>query len=252
VGERDHNLGALVGDLEQGCMLAVHPAEPLTDSNMSLSLHQQVYRTLREQLITGRFRPGRSLSMRGVSEDLGIGVMPAREAINRLVAENALEVKENRRVCVPVLSVPRLEELTEARRLLEPVCARKALPRLTSERIDRIVAFDASVNASWRSGDAEGYMLSNYNFHFEIYRAAGASIFVPLLEGLWALFGPTMRQVYEQGESAEVVDKHAMAIEAIRRGDAEALAVAIEADILDGIHFLRRSAAGDAAGRAGG
>lgn len=42
-------------------------------------------------------------------------------------------------------------------------------------------------------------------------------------------------------EGTAIIDKHKMAIEAIRRSDAEALRTAIEADILDGMYLLRHT-----------
>ena len=90
---------------------------------------QQVYHTLREQLISGRFSPGTTVSLRGLSKSLGVGLMPVREAITRLVGERALEVRRNGRVCVPSLTRERFEELMQARLQLEPLCARRALRR---------------------------------------------------------------------------------------------------------------------------
>lgn len=205
--------------------------------------HQQVYQVLREQLIAGRFAPGRSVSLRGISEALQVGIMPAREAIKRLASENALEIQENRRVCVPKLTIPRLEELMQARLALEPLCARRALPQVDAERLRRMEEHDATMNRNFAAGSAEIYMLANYNFHFELYRAASSDVLLPILESIWVQFGPFMRKVYDLAETATVIDKHQMALDAIRRQDADSLKVAIEADILDGMYLLRRTIA---------
>jgi DNA-binding GntR family transcriptional regulator len=204
---------------------------------------QQVYQTLREQLITGRFTPGTSVSLRGIAKSFGVGLMPVREAINRLGGERALEVRRNGRVGVPELSRERFEELMEARLLLEPLCARHALPHMDADRIKRMEAFDANMNRSYGSSNAGAYMMENYRFHFELYRAGGSQVFVPLLESIWMQFGPFMRSVYEMSETPTIVDKHKMALEAIKRDDEEALDVAIQADILDAIHLLKRTLA---------
>ena len=52
-----------------------------------------------------------------------------------------------------------------------------------------------------------------------------------------------MRSVYDMSETLEIVDKHKMALEAIRRRDQDALEVAIRADILDAMHLLRQTLA---------
>lgn len=221
--------------------IELHDAGEADPSVAASPLHQQVYQTLREQLIIGNLHPGRSMSLRGISEMLGIGVMPCREAIRRLAAENALEVQQNRRVCVPRLTVSRFEELMSARLALEPLCARRALASIDADRLERMIAHDDVMNRNYSSGSADIYMLANYKFHFELYRAGGSDVLVPLLESVWVQFGPFMRTIYDVVEGAAIIDKHKMAIDAIRRGDGEALRVAIEADILDGMYLLRRT-----------
>jgi DNA-binding GntR family transcriptional regulator len=202
---------------------------------------QQVYQTLREQLIAGRFKPGTGVSLRGIASSLDVGLMPVREAINRLAGERALEVRRNGRVSVPDLTRGRFEELMQARLQLEPPCARWALPHVDADRLARMEASDASMNSNYGSGNADAYMLENYRFHFELYRAGGSQVFVPLLESVWMQFGPFMRSVYDMSETPTIVDKHKMALEAIRRRDEDALDVAIRADILDAMHLLRQT-----------
>lgn len=205
------------------------------------TLHEHVYQTVRRALIVGRIAPGKGLSLRGLAEALGVGVMPARDAIRRLSAEQALEVRPNRRVYVPTMTAEHFDELMRARLLLEPECAVRALPAIDAARLARIVAHDEAVNRAYADGDAEAYMAANHAFHFDIYRAEASDVLVPLVEGLWVRFGPFMRTVYGILGTAEIEDKHALAITAIRRGDAAALKAAIEADILDGMTFLGRT-----------
>lgn len=207
----------------------------------SSTLHEQVYRRLREALIVGRLTPGKALSLRVLAEACDVGVMPVREAIRRLSAEHALMVQTNRRVSVPAMSIGRFDELMQARLQLEPACAVRALPYIDAERLTRIRAHDDRMNSSYEIGDPELYMLSNYQFHFEIYRAGSAGVMVPLLESVWMQFGPFMRTVYGMVGTSDLTDKHEMAIGAIRRRDGAALKVAIEADILDGMDLLGRS-----------
>lgn len=215
-------------------------AEPNEISAPAPSHHQLVYETLRRRLIVGEFAPGNVFSLRGISRMLGVGIMPAREAIRRLAAENALEVHQNRRASVPHLRVGRFEELMHARLALEPICAGRALGHMDQARLQRMIGYDNAMNDSYGTGRAEAYMFANYNFHFELYRAGGSEVLVPLLESVWMQFGPFMRTVYDAVETQDIVDKHQMAIDAIHRQDAEALMVAIKADILDGIYLLRR------------
>jgi len=70
---------------------------PLQRKTMSLEVHKQ----LRTLLIGGRMMPGEQISLRSTAEALGVSVMPVREAVQRLVAEQALELAPNRTLRVP-------------------------------------------------------------------------------------------------------------------------------------------------------
>ncbi|MCF5585266.1 GntR family transcriptional regulator, partial [Pseudomonas syringae] len=91
------------------------------------TLQDQVYRQIREALMSGRFQPGQKLTIRGLAEALGSSPMPVREALNRLSAENAFEVTETARLRVPMMTPERLREIRDARVALEGLLAEKAV-----------------------------------------------------------------------------------------------------------------------------
>ena len=92
------------------------------------------------------------------------------------------------------------------------------------------------------SGDIEGYMAGNFNFHFAIYTQAGADTLLALTESVWLQFAPFMRFAYGRVGTAKLIDQHVLAREAIRRGDAKMLAAAISEDIMQGMRFIGEEA----------
>lgn len=211
------------------------------DGGVDAPLHDRVYRQLRHALVTGRIVPGRAVTLRGLAQSLGVSPMPVREAIRRVSAEGGLVVGVNRRVWVPAMDGERYDELMRARTLLEPEAALRALPHIDAERLDRLRAIDGSIDVALEQGDVEAYMAGNHRFHFEIYSAAPSRVLVPLIESLWLQFGPFMRSVYGRLGTAALVDHHVNAIEAIVARDADALAAAIRADIMDGMELIGSS-----------
>jgi DNA-binding GntR family transcriptional regulator len=91
------------------------------------------------------------------------------------------------------------------------------------------------------NGDVIGYMENNFAFHFNIYRANERPIQNRLIEALWLQFGPFMRVVYGRFGTANLVDQHRIALDAIEAKDAEALRRAIASDIVDGMGLIGRS-----------
>ncbi len=202
--------------------------------------HARVYRELRGAIVTGRFVPGRPVTLRGVAEELGVSPMPVREALRQLVAERALEMFDNRRVAVPAMSPARFAELCLARAMLEPELAALALPRVAKSDVDAMQALDAEIDRALTRGDSEAYMRHNHAFHFQLYRASGSGVLLPLVESLWLQVGPFLRMVVGRLGTGYVVDRHQAAVRAIRARDEVGLREAIRADILDGQDIIGR------------
>ncbi|GAB4267373.1 MAG: GntR family transcriptional regulator [Pararhodobacter sp.] len=215
---------------------------PIRDPG-KLPEHEATYRRLRDMTLFGELEPGQRVTIQGIIATLGAGMTPVREAIRRLTAEGALILHENRRISVPRLTGPQLEELAFARLALEPKLAELALARITREQIDALEAIDIALDGAMERGDIPGYLLGNYRFHFGLYEAAGAPILLSLTQSLWLRFGPSLRVVMITG-GAKGPDMHKEALAALRTGDAGALSAAMAGDIAQGIERVRADLAG--------
>ncbi len=208
---------------------------PLPPREDRETVNQWVYRTLREAVMIGRIPPGRPLTIREIAGALDVSTMPVREALRRLASEQALEVRDNRRVLVPNMTAARFQELCELRIALEGHAAERALPWLNDDIVRAMVSVDQGVDAANAAGDIEQATVLNQQFHRLLYTANPHQTAMPLIESLWLQLGPFVRLALSRLSDHYTVDRHAEAITAIRRRDAMALRVAIGADIRDGI-----------------
>ncbi len=197
--------------------------------------HEWVYQLLRTNLMCGRIEPGKPLTIRGLAEVLDTSPMPVREALHRLACEGAVEVKNNRRVIVPLMTAEKFAELCELRILLETYAAESALPYIQDEHIRRLERIDARIDAAVERHDVDRISLDNQDFHRTLYGANPFQISVPLIESLWLQLGPFSRIAMDRLEKAYLVDRHVEALEALRQRNGFGLRRAIEADIRDGI-----------------
>lgn len=212
-----------------------------------LTTHESVYRQIRERILFGGFRPGGAVTLRGLAEELHVSPMPVREAVRRLIAERALEMQDNRRVLVPPMTRSKFEQILFARTALEPELASRALKRLSRADIDAIEQIDESVDQTMQNGDVEGYMRSNFRFHFTIYEKAGQETLLALVESVWLQFGPFMRMAYGRFGTQKLEDFHETAVAAMRAGDQDKLKRAIASDINQGMGFIGDEVLGPAA-----
>lgn len=210
---------------------------PVTGSD-PMTTQERVYRDLRARIMHGRFSPGRAVTIRGLAEELAVSMTPVREALRRLVSEQALEMLANRRVAVPKMTAEKFQDLTEARVALESLAARRALPHAGPELADELERIDTELEHAIEVGDADAYIDRNMAFHFTLYRASPGEVLMPLIESLWLQIGPFMHLTRHSLGVTYIEDRHEDATAAIRAGDADALAIAIEKDIRDGMGSL--------------
>lgn len=207
-------------------------------------VHEEVYARLRRAIIDGQLEPGRSLSVRTLGAQFSVSAMPAREAIRRLAALGALEVTPTRRITVSRMSPSKIEELTEARIPLETRLAARAFertqdrPKARAALIAKLSKIDARLDAAIEAGDVAGYSKANSEFHFALYSAAEAPVLLGVVEGLWLQIGPFMRVVVTRLGTADLVDQHKEAIDALVEGDAKKLESSIRLDILEGMKLI--------------
>ena len=209
--------------------------------DMAPVLHASIYEELRRRMITGKIMPGVGLSTRGLAAEMGVSQMPIRDALSRLAAEGAVEIRSKRKIVVPPMTPERFEDLLKCRLLLEPDAAVDALQHITPTKLRQLREIDAALDAALASGDVISYMEGNFAFHFAIYRAGGRVIQTRLIEALWLQFGPFMRVVYGRFGTANLVDQHRIALDAIEAGDPVALRAAISGDIADGMGLIGKS-----------
>ncbi len=205
----------------------------------NLPTHERIYRRLRDMVLYGDLAPGQAVTLHGLVAELGVSTTPVREAIRRLTAAGALELRGNRRVAVPVPDTAALAELHLARRALEPELARRGAHQVDAQLIDRLCHIDDQLDAAMRTGDVRGYMRQNHAFHFTLYGAARAQVLEPLAEALWLRFGPLGRVICGRFGTARMPDRHDETIAALRARDAEAAAAAIAADIDQGFALMQ-------------
>ena len=206
-----------------------------TQDGAGLPAHERVYRKLRGMVLFGELEPGQAVTIQGLTDQLGVGMTPVREALRRLTAEGALMFQGNRRICVPVLDAAAVEELGVARRALEPELVRRAALRARPALITRLRATDARLDAAIAKGDVTGYLVENHRFHADLNAEAEAPILTDMVEGLWLRFGPSLRVVCGLFGTRNLPDRHKDLIAALAAGDAEAAALAMEQDVEQGM-----------------
>ena len=220
--------------------MPIKPSEPAVAVLPSQpgAVHDRVYRTLRSRIMFGEILPGVSMTLRGLGEEFGVSMTPAREAVRRLVAEGALTMSSSGRITTPELTNERIEELAALRALIEVELASRALPRAHMALIERLQAINGTVAEAVAHRDAVSYIRTNLEFHRTLYLRAQAPAMLAMTETVWLQMGPTMRALYGRLRRTEPPQYHRLIIAALSAGDEPGLRLAVRSDVTMGLRML--------------
>ena len=207
-------------------------------SDPAQSAHDRVYRGLRNQIMFGQIDPGQSLTLRGIGDTFGVSMTPAREAVQRLVAEGALFMSGSSRLSTPELTNERIEELSALRSLIEVELASRALPRAHLALIERLNSINGMVGTAVSEYDAVAYIRTNLEFHRTLYLRAQAPAMLAMAETVWLQLGPTMRALYGRLKRKEPPHFHKLILSALSAGDEPSLRLAVRSDVTQGLRML--------------
>jgi DNA-binding GntR family transcriptional regulator len=209
------------------------------------TVQDRVYTELRRALIGGLFAPAQVLTIRQLADALVTSTMPVREALGRLITEQALEMLPNRSIRVPPVTMERIADLLRARILIEGEAMALAATRMTPHLLATIRAIMLEWEEMRLGGNPETIdreVTLNHAFHFEIYRACGSTVLLPMIESLWLQSGPFTRAAIYAFSDAGAKDAarfHLDIVQALEAGDAVAARAALVGDISRPFAYLQ-------------
>ncbi len=182
---------------------------------------QRAYELVREQITTLELEPGSPINEQQLAGDLGMGLVPVREALKLLAHEGLVVITPRHGLYVADVNIPDLEQISEMRLMLESLSARLAARRATP---DDLVVLEAlrQEQATTPAEDSRRLFDVDHKFHQAIARAAHNKYLADTLE---RFFGLSQRLWYlalpKLGFLPSAVEKHLDLVEAIKAGDAD-------------------------------
>ena len=86
---------------------------------MPRTLASFAFERIRDAIIIGELRPETKINQAALADQLGVSLVPIREALQKLEAEGLVQIKPRRGAFVSPISRKELEDLYAVRELLE-------------------------------------------------------------------------------------------------------------------------------------
>jgi DNA-binding GntR family transcriptional regulator len=223
----------------------------LTDSGWPeiapATLTEQVYRAVRDKILTGEIAPGEFTRERELSTAMKVSRTPLREALTRLASEGLLEKLPHRGFRVPTQAYDRLVEVYPIVSALEVLAGTLAFPNMHKLDIDTLERLNSDLKGALDRGDVEGQMASNMAFHQLISQRSQNERLNEVLDELRSQLSRLERWYYSYpANSRRSILEHRAIIDNLRGGNfAEAVEILRDNMSLTKIALFDQTALGD-------
>jgi DNA-binding GntR family transcriptional regulator len=134
------------------------------------------YEELRARILDLRLRPGSMLNEQTLAAELGLGRMPVREAIARLVNDRFITVLPRRGTIVPAVSLDDVFDMFEAREAIECGVAHIVAKRATEEDVAALRRLVTAADHAREGTDYEAFLRDDHAIHVRLVRMVRNSL----------------------------------------------------------------------------
>jgi DNA-binding GntR family transcriptional regulator len=206
------------------------------------TLAEGAYRAIEEMIVTRQLPPGAMVSENQLSEQLGCGRTPIREALQRLRFQGYVDIHPRRGAQVSSVDILKQLELLEVRRPLEVLVAELASRRAVDPEREAMRALALEIRSAAAASDPVRYLQATRAIHEAEVAAARNSV---LAATIGVIHGQSRRFWFAQTEASGTFTEgsaiHVEKLHAIVAGD-EAAAVESAHRLLDYLERLTRGA----------
>jgi GntR family transcriptional repressor for pyruvate dehydrogenase complex len=189
---------------------------------MMIKASDVVIKYLLEGIVSGNLKPGDKLpSAESQAKLCGTSVLSTREALQSLATIGIIEISHGRGMFVTG-GIPVIEDLLEARRVLESHNAMMAAKNLNALDIQALENLLKGMDEDLRTGDVEAFSEKDMEFHYTLGKASGNRILFKTLINIRNLLHYQMLTINRLPTVIERSSKrHWEIFKAIRKRDPE-------------------------------
>src|SRR5207248_2961060 len=145
----------------------------------------QVFTAIQDAIMSGEMPAGYRLRIRDIAAQVGISVMPVREAIRRLEEAGLAERVPNKGTVVKGLTLEELVHVYDVRRLLEAEAARQGARAISAGDVEAMQRHYELILTAVSEGDLVGALDADEAMLETLYNASGNPVLTELIRALW-------------------------------------------------------------------
>lgn len=196
---------------------------PLQRSSLPRTAEAVALAELRDAIVRGDLPPGSPIRQSAAAAELGLSVVPVREALKVLAGEGMVEYQAQRGYTVAELTPGSVDGIFRVRELLEAEAEAAGSDRM---RPADLAAMRQALNAQRAALDAGAAIAANRAFHFALLDRCGNDWLLRFVRQLWEALEPHRALSYrraaaagERGRADQIIAEHGSILAALESGD---------------------------------
>lgn len=189
----------------------------MKESTDKYSLRGRVFRQIRNDILSGKYKDREELKEVAIGEELGVSRTPVREAFRQLELEGLIQIIPNKGAYVTGITVEDVHDIYAIRSLLEGLAARWACEHITEDQLEEMeeIIYLSKFHAQKNHYDQLAEL--DNQFHDVLYRACHSKLLEHQLKDLHQYVIRIRRMTLSSKRRGEASNlEHEELLEAIR------------------------------------
>jgi DNA-binding GntR family transcriptional regulator len=185
-----------------------------------LSKSQRAYRWIKDRIASQDFTPGYRLVLGTIANELGMSVVPVREAVRQLEAEGLVTFERNVGARVSMVDDTQYRHTMQAISIVEAAATALAARALTESDLRRARALNDAMVEILTNFEPRAFSALNQQFHRILYSRCANPRLAEMVDAEWARLGQLRDSIFAfvPGRAAESVQEHEDIVALIERG----------------------------------
>lgn len=184
------------------------------------SKSERAYNLIRSRIDSGQYVPGYRLVLAPIAAELDMSVVPVREAIRRLEAEQFVTFERNVGAQVSLVKETEYLHTMQTLALVEGSATGLAAPHITPDQIRRARAINQTMRESLTAFDPQSFTALNLDFHSVLFEACPNPHILDLVHRGWNRMKVLRNSSFSfvPGRASESVNEHDRLLDLIEQG----------------------------------
>ncbi len=184
------------------------------------SKSERAYRLIRGRIDAGEYMPGYRLVLAPIAAELDMSVVPVREAIRRLEAEQLVTFERNVGAQVSLVKETEYLHTMQTLALVEGSATGLAAPFITKDQLSRARAVNETMRESLTAFDPTRFTELNLEFHAVLFETCPNPHILDLVHRGWNRMKVLRNSSFSfvPGRASESVEEHERILNLIEQG----------------------------------